>query len=60
VRHEQPAAGIAVLLQFWNAAAALLAVAAGLLFSAGYNIAGAIAFALCAGGYALRKRASRR
>lgn len=59
MNREQPV-GIAALLQLWNVASVLLAVAAGLLFSAGYNIAGAIAFALCAGGYALRKRASRR
>jgi len=58
VKHEQPA-GIASLLQFWSVASVLLAVAAGLLFTAGYNITGAIAFALCAGGYALRRRASR-
>jgi hypothetical protein len=29
------------------------------LFAAGYNIAGGIAFALCAGGYAYRRRAAR-
>jgi hypothetical protein len=44
----------------WNFAFGLLAAAAGLLFAAGYNIAGAIAFALCAGGYAARRRAMRK
>ena len=44
----------------WNFAFGLLAAAAGLLFAAGYNIAGGIAFALCAGGYALRRRATRK
>ena len=38
----------------------LLAAAAGLLFAAGYTIAGAIAFGLCAGGYAARRRAMRK
>jgi hypothetical protein len=44
----------------WNFAFGLLAAAAGLLFAAGYNIAGAIAFALCAGGYAARRHATRK
>jgi hypothetical protein len=44
----------------WTFAFGLLAAAAGLLFAAGYTIAGAIAFALCAGGYAARRRAMRK
>ena len=44
----------------WTFAFGLLAAAAGLLFAAGYNIAGAVAFALCAGGYAARRRAMRK
>ena len=44
----------------WNFAFGLLAAAAGLLFATGYNIAGFIAFALCAGGYAARRRAMRK
>lgn len=52
--------GAASFRREWNFAFGLLAVAAGLLFTAGYNIAGAIAFALCAGGYAARRRATRK
>jgi hypothetical protein len=44
----------------WTFAFGLLAAAAGLLFAAGYTVPGAIAFALCAGGYGLRKRASKK
>jgi hypothetical protein len=44
----------------WTYVLGLFAVAAGLLFAAGYNVAGAIAFALCAGGYAARRRATRK
>jgi hypothetical protein len=44
----------------WTFVLGLLAAAAGLLFAAGYNIAGAVAFALCAGGYAARRRAVRK
>jgi hypothetical protein len=44
----------------WTFVLGLLAAAAGLLFAAGYNIAGAVAFALCAGGYAARRRAMRK
>jgi hypothetical protein len=50
----------ASLKQMWSVAAIVLAGAAGLLFAAGYNIAGAIAFALCAGGYALMRRLQRK
>ena len=52
--------GAASFRREWNFAFGLLAVAAGLLFAAGYNIAGAIAFALCAAGYAARRRATRK
>jgi hypothetical protein len=44
----------------WTFAFGLLAAAAGLLFAAGYNIAGGVAFVLCAGGYAARRRALRK
>jgi hypothetical protein len=44
----------------WTFVFGLLAAAAGLLFAAGYNIAGGVAFALCAGGYAARRRAMRK
>jgi hypothetical protein len=44
----------------WNVVSVVLAAAAGLLFAAGYTIAGAIAFILCAGGYAARRRAMRK
>jgi len=46
--------------QMWPVVAVALASAAGLLFAAGYNLAGAAAFVLCAGGYAARRRAMRR
>lgn len=52
--------GTASFRREWNFAFGLCAVAAGLLFAAGYNVAGAIAFALCAGGYAARRRATRK
>jgi hypothetical protein len=52
--------GVASFRREWNFAFGLLAAAAGLLFAAGYDIAGAIAFALCAGGYAARRRATRK
>ena len=52
--------GTALFGREWTFVFGLLAAAAGLLFAAGYNIAGAIAFALCAGGYAARRRAMRR
>ena len=52
--------GTATFRREWNFAFGLLAAAAGLLFAAGYNIAGAIAFVLCAGGYAARRRAMRK
>ena len=44
----------------WTFVFGLFAVAAGLLFAAGYNIAGVIAFMVCAGGYAARRRATRK
>ena len=43
----------------WTIVFGLLAAAAGLLFASGYTVAGGIAFALCAAGYALRKRERR-
>ena len=52
--------GAASVWQTWNVVSVMLAAAAGLLFAAGYTIAGAIAFALCAGGYAARRRAMRK
>jgi hypothetical protein len=58
VSRRRPA-GAAPFTGIWNVASVLLACAAGLLFAAGYDIAGGIAFALCAGGYAYRRRAAR-
>ena len=52
--------GTASFRREWNFAFGLLAAAAGLLFAAGYTVAGGIAFALCAGGYAVRRRAMRK
>jgi len=48
------------LWQMRHLAAIALAGAAGLLFAAGYNLAGTAAFVLCAAGYAARRRAMRR
>lgn len=55
----KPRAGPVTPWQVWPAVAVVLAAAAGLLFAAGYNLAGAAAFVLCAGGYAARRRAMR-
>jgi hypothetical protein len=44
----------------WTFVLGLLAAAAGLLFAAGYNVAGGVAFVLCAAGYAARRRAMRK
>jgi hypothetical protein len=44
----------------WHVISIVLACAAGLLFAAGYAVAGGVAFVLCAGGYALRRRAMRK
>jgi hypothetical protein len=59
VNRRQPA-GAGSIWQAWNVVSVVLAAAAELLFAAGYNIAGAIGFVLCAGGYAARRRAMRR
>jgi hypothetical protein len=56
----RPPAGPLTPWQMWPVVAVALASAAGLLFAAGYNLAGAAAFVLCAGGYAVRRRAMRR
>ena len=56
---RQPA-GLVAPWQLWPLVAVALATAAGLLFAAGYNVAGAAAFVLCAGGYAARRRAMRK
>ena len=53
-------AGTGSIWQTWNVVSIVLAAAAGLLFAAGYTIAGAIVFVLCAGGYAARRRAMRK
>ena len=53
-------AGAASIWQMWNVVSVVLAVAAGLLFAAGYTIPGAIAFVLCAGGYAAKRRSARK
>ena len=53
-------AGAASFWQMWNVVSVVLAIAAGLLFAAGYAIAGAIAFVLCAGGYAAKRRTTRK
>ena len=52
--------GVGSVWQIWNVVSVVLAAAAGLLFAAGYTIAGAIAFVICAGGYAARRRAVRK
>jgi hypothetical protein len=57
---RRPPAGRGSFRREWNFAFGLLAAAAGLLFAAGYNITGGIAFALCAAGYAARRRAMRK
>jgi hypothetical protein len=59
VSRKQPA-GPASLWQMWSVVSVVLAVAAGLLFAAGYNVAGGLAFVLCAGGYALKRRSARK
>jgi hypothetical protein len=56
----RPPAGPLALWQMWPVIAVALASAAGLLFAAADNLAGATALVLCAGGYAARKRAMRR
>ena len=53
-------AGAGSIWQMWNVVSVVLAAAAGLLFAAGYTIAGAMAFILCARGYAARRRAMRK
>ncbi|MBO0741162.1 MAG: hypothetical protein J2P51_07030 [Hyphomicrobiaceae bacterium] len=56
----KPAVNPVALWRMWPVVAVGLASAAGLLFAAGYNLAGAVAFVLCAGGYVARRRLMRR
>jgi hypothetical protein len=60
VSRRQLAGAAAPISQMWNVISIVLACAAGLLFAAGYTVAGGVAFVLCAGGYALRRRAMRK
>ena len=56
---KQPT-GTDPLWQLWPVLSVVLAAAAGLLFATGYTVAGAIAFVLCAGGYAAKRRSARK